>query len=113
MTFFEYMQLRNEENNYIGDLARDMAEDPDLPKTDNPMDLLRYFMIERKLSDPARRALRDAWREYREFDQIECRVRIALQECRSKCLGHEWFKFPDAEVEVLAAQCALSILDIK
>lgn len=113
MTFYEYMMYRINEDNPIGDLARDMSEDPKLPRNETPLDMVRYFMLNRNLCDSARRALRDAWREYREFDQIECRVRIALQECREKCLGDNTLSFPDISIEKLAAQTTFSILDVR
>ena len=113
MTFYEYMMTRTEEDTPIGDLARDIREDDMVPKTDKHLDIIRYFMLEKKLKDPARRALTNAWRDYKKFDQIECRVRIALQECRARCSGYDHMKFKDFDLEQLSVLCAKSIMDIE
>ena len=112
MTFYDFITTRTDG---MSAEARDIADEirgKSLLDTEFPMDILEHFM--RKGIDELHRAeLRNLWKTYKIFDQIECRVRVALQECRAVCLGVEAYTVSNEDLEALSIACAMSIMEVK
>ena len=63
MTFTKWLKKHKDDNTPLGDLARDVSEDKDFPKTKSSNKILEY-LESKGACDGAISAFKDAWKLY-------------------------------------------------
>ena len=64
MSFYNWIKEFKEDDNPVGDLARDLLNDPLFPKTDTDGNTLRHYLVTRRASDSCIRAFDRAYGWY-------------------------------------------------
>lgn len=63
-TFYEFMEKYVEDNTPVGDLARDMRDDPGFPQLSSSKSVIKAYLSSANACDGAIEALDDAWALY-------------------------------------------------